>query len=229
MLDEAEPVRVFNTESKERFNLHDAVVVGVVNEKHPQGVFNPETLGKLHRLTDFAKSLDGVVEIDVMSLSTVDNIEHTGPGTVSFDWLMHEPPTTQKQALRVRERAMRVPFLKGTLVSEDSRALSIYIPLEEKNLAHEVSTKLNQEISQIPSGVEQFHIAGLPVAEDTFGVEMFKRRYDLDAAPAPCARRALGALSEECTERSQTGEAELQADLRNGELLAHEEKAATTA
>ena len=42
---------------KRAFSLYDMVVVGVVNETHPNGVFNPETLGKVHELTEFAKTL----------------------------------------------------------------------------------------------------------------------------------------------------------------------------
>ena len=60
MLPATDPVRVFHNENKERFRLHDAVVLGVVNEKDPNGVFNPETLKKVYELTEFAKTIDPV-------------------------------------------------------------------------------------------------------------------------------------------------------------------------
>ncbi len=175
MLSADEPVRVFHHRSKKLFNLHDGIVLGVVNETHPDGVFNPSTLAKVHTLTNFAKTLDGVVEIDVMSLSTVDYIANDGPGTVRFDWLMAEPPTTAEEARAIRDRVMRIPFLRGTLVSEDGRAVAIYIPLERKDVAHEVSVALQDLIDEIGAGEDDFHLAGLPIAEDTFGVEMFKQ------------------------------------------------------
>jgi predicted RND superfamily exporter protein len=57
MLDENEPVRVFHNAAKKEFSLHDVIVLGIVNEKHPEGVFNVETLGRVHELTEFARGL----------------------------------------------------------------------------------------------------------------------------------------------------------------------------
>ena len=41
MLSADEPVRLFHNLTKEQFNLNDIVVVGIVNNKNPAGVFNP--------------------------------------------------------------------------------------------------------------------------------------------------------------------------------------------
>lgn len=57
MLREDEPVRVMHREVQDRFDLYDFVVVGVVNETHPGGVWNPETLGRVHQLTHDLLSL----------------------------------------------------------------------------------------------------------------------------------------------------------------------------
>jgi predicted RND superfamily exporter protein len=104
----------------------------------------------------------------------VDNIEQAGPGTVRFEWLMAEPPATQDEALAIREKARRIPFLEGTLVSEDGKAIALYLPLTSKDLSYQVYTQLRGFIAGL-SGDEQYYITGLPVAEDTFGVEMFQQ------------------------------------------------------
>ncbi|HPB32483.1 MAG TPA: MMPL family transporter, partial [Candidatus Sumerlaeota bacterium] len=109
---------------------------------------------------------------DIMSPSTVDNIEQAGPGTVRFEWLMKEPPATREEALAIRDNARDNPLLYGTLLSEDGRALAIYLPLTSKDLSYRVYTELKKKIAGF-KGDEQYHITGLPVAEDTFGVEMF--------------------------------------------------------
>jgi hypothetical protein len=140
MLPADEPVRVFHNKMKEEMSLHDMVVLGVVNEAHPDGVFNPDSLRKIHDLTEFAKTLRwpdeenpdqtaGVIEIDLLAPSTVDNIEQGGPGTVKFEWLMKSPPTAPEEARAIREKAERIPFLNGTLLSEDGKALCLYLPL----------------------------------------------------------------------------------------------------
>ena len=181
MLPADEPVRVFHDEMKEEMSLHDMVVLGVVNEAHPDGVFNPESLRKIFDLTEFAKTLRwpeednaGVIEIDILAPSTVDNIEQAGPGAVRFEWLMQSPPTTAEEARAVREKAERIPFLNGTLLSENGKALCLYLPLTSKGVSYKVYSKLRQKIATF-TGDEQYFITGLPVAEDTFGAEMFKQ------------------------------------------------------
>ncbi|WP_051564537.1 efflux RND transporter permease subunit [Desulfovermiculus halophilus] len=185
MLRQDEPARVFHNRMKETFNLNDMIVVGVVNEEHPQGVFNPETLHRVHELTEFAQGLRGdavgaddpqagVVRPDIIAPSTVDNIEQAGVGTVRFEWLMSSPPQTFEEAAQIRDNAQRIPFLDGTLVSEDGKALAIYLPITAKKLSYDIWSQLNQKIETF-SGEEKWHITGLPVANDVFGVEMFKQ------------------------------------------------------
>ena len=184
MLSEDEPVRVFHNQTKKRFSLSDIVVVGIVNDKDPNGVFNPTSLTRIYELTEFAKTLRwpskddpnklvGVVEVDILAPSTVDYIGQGGPGVVTFEWLMKKPPTTQAEALEIRDRAMSNPLLKGTLISENGKAICLYLPLTSKDLSHEVYKKLLSKIATFKQGDEEYHITGLPVAEDTFGVEMF--------------------------------------------------------
>ena len=175
MLSEQEAVRVFHNQTKREFALSDMIVLGVVNEKDPDGVFNPETLGKIYRITDGIKKIQGVVTADLMAPSTVDDILQAGLGSVRFQYLMERPPKDRAEALHIRDRAMANPLLKGTLVSEDGKALAIYVPIEKKSIAHRVSQQIRELIAAEPPGPEQYHITGLPVAEDTFGVEMFKQ------------------------------------------------------
>lgn len=182
MLSADEPVRIFHDEMKEEMGLYDMVVLGVVNDHHPDGVFNPETLKRVYELTEFAKTLRwerdgetvGVREVDIIAPSTVDNIEQADLGAVNFEWLMPTPPTTREESLAVRDKALRIPFLNGTLVSEDGKALCVYLPLTSKDLSYRVYSRLMEKIKTL-SGTEEYHITGLPVAEDTFGVEMFKQ------------------------------------------------------
>lgn len=183
MLSDQEPVRIFHDKAKAQFGLHDTLVVGVANEKHPDGVFNPATLRKVHRVNEAVKEIDGVIPQDVVGLSTVDNIEQAGPGTIRFSWLMRTPPTTRQGALELRDAALRLPMLRGTVVSADGRSVALYVPIARKDqsyrVAQEIQALINQaeeEGAQIDgSEHDRFYITGLPVAEDTFGVEMFKQ------------------------------------------------------
>lgn len=184
MLSASEPVRAFHRDMKAEFALYDMLVVGVVNDRAPDYVFNPATLRDVHALAAYAKTLcgeaigkkdeprAGVIGVDMIAPSTVDNVEQGGLGAVTFEWLMPEPPATPEAARAVRDKAMRLPFMKGTLVSEDGQALALYLPLSDKHLSYAVAKKLKEKIATFASK-DEYHITGLPIAEDTFGVEMF--------------------------------------------------------
>ncbi|HCO94280.1 MAG TPA: RND transporter [Phycisphaerales bacterium] len=194
MLSADEPVRVFHNQTKEQFVLSDIVVLGVVNKKDPNGVFNPSSLSRIYDLAEFSKTLRwpnaedpneqaGVIEVDLLAPSTVDHIGQGGPGVVTFEWLMSKPPATSAEALDIRDKAMSNPLLKGTLISENGKAICLYLPLTDKHLSHDVYMELTKKISTFGAGDEEYHITGLPVAEDTFGYEMFTQM----AVSAPLA------------------------------------------
>jgi len=183
MLSRREPVRIFHNQVKKVFDLYDVVVLGIVNERDKDGVFNPDTLRKVEELTSFIRTLSwpdpdhpgrqiGVVKRNLIAPGNVDSIEQAGPGRVRFAWLMPKAPATREAAARIRQLALDNPLLNGTLVSEDGRALAIYIPITSKDLAYRIKKALEKKIAGF-KGPEEYHITGLPVAEDTFGVEMF--------------------------------------------------------
>jgi predicted RND superfamily exporter protein len=174
MLPADQRARVFHNKVKRNFTLYDMIVVGVVNEEDPDGVFNPASLRHVHELTRRIERIDGVIRQDLLSISTVDNISQGGPGVVRFEWLMKTPPETREEARAIREAAERIPTIKGTLLSGDGKAVAIYVPIAEKSESHRVATEIEEVIAEF-EGDEQYFITGLPVAEDTFGVEMFKQ------------------------------------------------------
>ncbi|MEE9271222.1 MAG: MMPL family transporter [Candidatus Krumholzibacteria bacterium] len=166
--------RVFHDLVKKDFDLHDLLVVGVVNDTDPDGVFNPATLARVHELTDEILQIDGVVRQDVLSLATVDNISQGGPGVVRFEWMMADPPASREDAQAIGAAARRLPTVQGTVVSEDGVAAGIYVPLTDKNQSHRVAAAIEEIVARY-EGDEKYFITGLPVAEDTFGFEMFRQ------------------------------------------------------
>lgn len=184
MLPADEPVRLFHNAMKDEFSLYDMVVVGIVNETHPDGIFNVQSLARIHELSAFARTLQwpdpaaadgrvGVVKADMLAPSMVDTIEQAGLGAVRFGWLMPAPPETRAEALAVRTRAAKIPLLNGTLVSEDGKAIALYLPLTSKDLSYRVRAALLEKTASWAGTDDRVYVTGLPVAEDTFGVEMF--------------------------------------------------------
>lgn len=236
MLAENEHVRVFHHQVKEKYALYDFVIVGVVNEEHPDGVFNVDTLTRIDRLTKELLYLhqgeNGLPEIishdgkevrqvdlrpdsslkrllnkafnhdpnrlfddeghsaiisrELIAPSVVDNIKQADLGSLKLEYLMESPPTSREEALVLRDDAMGNPLYAGTLVSEDEKAVCLYIPITEKTFSHNVASLVRELTVDWPPE-DQLYITGLPVAEDTFGVEMLVQM----ATSAPLAGLAI--------------------------------------
>ena len=234
MLAEDEHIRVFHNSIKEKYNLYDFVIVGIVNKSHENGVFNVETLGRIDELTRELISLhrneDGLPEVtrkgkpftptlqpdsawkralagifkndtnrlfdengdsviikpEIISPGVVDNIKQAGPGELAIEYLMEEAPETAADAARIQRDAMNNPLYRGTLVSEDSRAIALYIPITAKIYSYNVAN-LIEKLTEHWSGDDQIYITGQPVAQDTFGVEMLVQM----ATSAPLAGLAI--------------------------------------
>lgn len=219
MLAADEYVRVFHDQVKEKYNLYDFVIVGIVNEEHSDGIFNVDTLGRIHRLTNELLHLrqgdDGLPMIDLpgaarridltpqsawqrilnkafnhdpnrlfdaqgrsviigrelIAPSVVDNIKQADLGALKLEYLMERPPTSRAEALTIRDDAMNNPLYSGTLVAEDEKAICLYIPITEKTYSYNVAALVRALTADWPEN-DRVLITGLPVAEDTFGIEM---------------------------------------------------------
>ncbi len=174
MLPEDAPVRIFHHMVKKEFTIYDFIVLGIVNEKNPNGVFNVKTLTNVYNITKEIARLKGVVGPEIIAPSTKDDVENGGLGAVTFKWLMGKPPKTDKEALHIRDRALANPLFRNTMVSEDGKVLALYIPIERKDLSYEIKKKIQKIIAKYPSN-DKYYFTGLPIAEDQFGAEMFKQ------------------------------------------------------
>jgi len=172
MLPEKEPVRVFHDRMKKTMSLNDMIVIGIVNEKNEaHGVFTPDSLEKIYALTQFVRGLRwrdqdnpgrraGVVEVDMIAPSMVDNVESGGAGIVRFEWLMPKPPETQEQATAVKRKALDLPFLRDTLVSADGKAVALYVPITNKDISYRIYNVIEQKLKN-PSGLFPSEIGNL--------------------------------------------------------------------
>jgi predicted RND superfamily exporter protein len=172
MLPASQSDRMFHNAIEDRFTLHDAIVVGIVNTAHPNGIYNVASLTALHQLTNEILQLDGVIAPDLMSLSVTDNIGQEGPGTIRFEWMMRDAPTTAAQTEAIQQKVSRLPLLQDTLISGDGKAAAIYVPIASKDLSYPLSLKI-RDLADALGSDDDYHITGLPVAEDTFGHDMF--------------------------------------------------------
>jgi len=183
MLAPDQPDRLLYDRVKEDFGIHDLIVVGIVDER---GVFRAESLEAISRATAALLGIQGVVIPDVVSLTTTDNVKSSG-GLLDIHPVMREIPRTPAAAETLRRDIAENPFLHEKVASADGTALALYIPIREKSMSYRVAGEIEAILTRDLLPGQRHHLAGLPVAEDTFGHEMFVQM----AIVAPVAFMAI--------------------------------------
>jgi predicted RND superfamily exporter protein len=168
MLREDEAIRVFHKNVKKDFGIEELIVLGIVRD---DGIFHRDSLEKVQRITDEILNLKGVISDDVESLTVTKNVV-AGDGTLYVRPPMTGIPETPGDIERLGKEVLDNPLFKDRLVSSDGRGAVIYIPIESKDIAHEIGKEITA-IYKKEKGPEKYYMAGLPIAEDTFGYEMF--------------------------------------------------------
>lgn len=169
MLPSDHPDRVYYNKVKEDFGIHDFIVLGITDK---EGIFRPSTLGQVHRITNRILEIKGVIIDDVISLVTTDNIK-AKDGVLDVRPPLSEIPANQSEADEIRLAVSGNPFLNEKIVSSDGKATAIYIAIERKDQSYRIAQEVENIVkSELTTG-QNYYLAGLPIAEDTFGNEMF--------------------------------------------------------
>lgn len=169
MLEADEPTRLFHQMTKDNFNLYDFIAVGIVSDGD---VFTTDNLNRVYKITEEILDIDGVIADDVMAPSTVDDIKQGPGGGLVIEPLMGDLIETDEEARYMHSRILESPILRGKLASDDGHAIALFIPLESKDVSYQVSEEI-KAITAKHGGNVDYHIAGLPLAENSFGEEMF--------------------------------------------------------
>lgn len=169
MLEQNQADRVFYDKVKKGFGINDLLVVGIVDEK---GIFNPETLRKIAAITDDILKIKGVIIEDVVSLRTSDNVT-LEEDTLVVKRFLGEIPRASDEVERLEKDLFGNPFFVDKIISRDGKATALYIPIEKKDQSYRISGEIEQILEKELTPERKYYLAGLPVAEDTFGHEMF--------------------------------------------------------
>ncbi|OGX13025.1 MAG: hypothetical protein A2Z92_05680 [Omnitrophica WOR_2 bacterium GWA2_63_20] len=169
MLEHSQPDRVFYDQVKRDFGIHDLLVVGIVDR---QEIFHQEALERVARVTSAILKIDGVIVEDVVSLTTTDHAISSG-GVLDIHSAMQDVPQTAAGLAQLRQEIADDPFLHEKIASADGTALAIYVPIRRKDMSFRIASQIEAILKRELLPGQTYHLAGLPVAEDTFGHEMF--------------------------------------------------------
>jgi hypothetical protein len=169
MLEADQEDRVAYDRIKEDFGIRDLIVLGIVDEA---GIFWPEALEAVERIIEKIVAVQGVVIEDVVSLTTTDNVKSPS-GFLDIHPVMAEVPRTPDSIDTLRQDIADNPFLHEKIASANGTALAIYVPIESKDQSYRIASEIEAILDGALLPGQTHHLAGLPVAEDTFGHEMF--------------------------------------------------------
>lgn len=159
MLPADEPIVHFYNEFREHFNLKNAIVLGIEYDK---GVYTPEILAQVDRLSKKIGALDRVDE--VQSLTTMEDI--TGEdGMIVVEPLADKVPVTAAEVEQFASRARNNAMFSEGLVSKDETATIIFAlpsffafePSECIGAYYEVKKIIDED-----PGPGKIYFAGLP-------------------------------------------------------------------
>ncbi|MEQ8967976.1 MAG: outer membrane lipoprotein-sorting protein [Azospirillaceae bacterium] len=165
-IDPENPALVYRDRVEEIFGLRDPIVVAVVaDEAAPEGggaggVYTPETLQLVDRLTDRLLGLDNVDPDRVVSLATESTVVGTDIGMEVPDFF--DPvPQDEVGAASVRAAAEAFPLYHGNLVARDGRATVIVAELIDEDAAQATYDAIRDVTAsaETPPGVT-LHVAG---------------------------------------------------------------------
>ncbi|MCP4218815.1 MAG: MMPL family transporter, partial [bacterium] len=116
-----------------------------------------------------------LVAEDVVSISTVDDIIKNEAGELLVTPLMTEPPRTEKEAAGILAKLNANPMLSGKMTAKDGSLVGIFMPLApgKKDRSYYLGEEIKKIAAKYLGENEEYYFAGLPIAESTFGNEMF--------------------------------------------------------
>jgi predicted RND superfamily exporter protein len=125
------PAIAFDEMVADVFHVSNSIIIAIVNDN---GIFNPETLARIARITDAVAKLPGVLaerKVDVASLSTASAFLSRGDALENIPLMPSSTPGTDEIA-QMKQLVYDNPDLfVGNLVSEDGKATMIRIKLKE--------------------------------------------------------------------------------------------------
>lgn len=163
--------RVLYNRAKQDFGINDLIVLGITDEA---GMFRPDPLARVARVVERLLGLKGVITADVLSLTTSDDVRSKG-GLLEVRPLMRAVPDDPAEIAALRAAIADNPLFSDKLASADGTALAIYIPIERKDQAARIGGELRAILDEELTPQQHYHLAGLPIAEDSFGIEMFSQ------------------------------------------------------
>ncbi|HEU4833684.1 MAG TPA: MMPL family transporter [Pyrinomonadaceae bacterium] len=149
-----------------RFELRDLVLIGVGNEQ--SGVYTPETLQRIARLSDGLSRVEGIVPDSVVSLSTVPRIALVD-GKIDTSPLFQPEDLNTETIKQLRRDVGRRGYNTGVLVSADGKGAAIIAKVQPGADRYRLLEQTRSLIASESSGKDSVYLSGSALAQAVLG------------------------------------------------------------
>ena len=150
-----------------RFELRDLVLIGVGNEE--SGVYTPETLQRIARLSDGLARVEGIVPGSVVSLATVPRVALVD-GKVDTSPLFRSEDQLNSEAIQqLRREVVKRGYNTGVLVSPEGEGAAIIAKVEPSADRYRLLEDTRSLIAKESSGKDKIYLSGSALAQAVLG------------------------------------------------------------
>ena len=150
-----------------RFELRDLVLIGVGNEQ--SGVYTPETLQRIARLSDGLSRVDGIVADSVVSISTVPRVTRVDDKVDTNPLFRPEDHLNAETIQQLRREVGRRGYDTGMLVSRDRKGAAIIAKVEPGADRYRLLEETRTLIASESSGKDSVYLSGSALAQAVLG------------------------------------------------------------
>jgi predicted RND superfamily exporter protein len=165
------PAVLIDEEVRRTFGLRDQLLV-LVEPAHPDGIsvgiYNPESLRLLIRLTEALAALPGVGRENVRSLAT-ERSSHYDREKLDFRPLFDPFPRSPEQLAELREEVAWLDLPVGLLVAQDGSAAAVIVGVPPQGDRYEIWRQIDDRARRLADAKHRISVVGAPAAEALLG------------------------------------------------------------
>jgi len=157
------PAFVYSDSAEAIFNIKDGIIIAIENK---DGIYNPQTLGKIKTLTKDLGQMKQIEKGDVTSLYTADNIigTETGLDVTSF---YEEVPESSDKLESIRQSVRTNEMVYERIVSEDETVSVVIAEINDDVFSMEFYHEILDLASSYEDEDHKLYVAGTPIVEGT--------------------------------------------------------------
>ena len=178
---------VFQPEILRAYNEITNEIMGLQHNNFVLNAAGDTVFADLHFQNEAGQQDHSIIFDDIIALNQVEDINGE-TGELVIKPLMKDAPETSAGAADLKRRIDLNPLYKNKLASEDGKIVGIFVPIKSKTTSFSLSQimealaikylgkiQVNGEpfLGTEDAPVGEYVIAGIPVAQDTFGRFMF--------------------------------------------------------